>query len=82
MGKTSVPLKILLVGMAKGPEMEALEAMGHVVNEANMEYDLIMGPHCYRILPQHMKFLTLALKEARAHAKALKVPKVKKGSHA
>lgn len=84
----------MLVGLEKGPEFLKLEAMGHEVVEycypwgegeedpALHLYDLILGPKCWRILPQHLKFLELALKEARTAVKATKPKKVKAASHA
>ena len=86
---------MLLVGLEKGPEFLALEGMGHEVDEeprrytngvAPEEYDLILGPRCWRILPEHLKFLPLAIKEARARAKAARpkkspTKKVKETSH-
>jgi len=74
-----VPLRLLLVGLEKGPELLALEAQGHLVHTvADLpleEYDLILGPRCWRILPEHLKFLPLAIKEARARAKAARPKK-------
>lgn len=54
------------------------------LGEMVQDYDLILGPKCWRLLPEHMKFLPLALKEARAYAKATrpkKSPAKKKASH-
>lgn len=69
---TTKPTKVLWIGLTLTPELEQLKDEGHTVHtvgefEAPLEsYDLIMGPNCWRIGPQHMKFLQLAVKEARA----------------
>ena len=93
-----MPLRVLLVGLEKGPEFEVLEGMGHRVDHPASStmadwsyddlgvYDLILGPRCWRILPEHLKFLPLAIKEARARAKAARpkkssTKKVKEASH-
>jgi len=86
MGQTPVPLRVLLVGLEKGPEFLALEAQGHTIDEGAPAYDLVLGPTCWRILPEHLKFLPLAIKEARARAKAARpkkssTKKVKEASH-
>lgn len=49
------------------PELQALKDEGHSVMVVDLgEVDLVMGPKCWRIGPEHMKFLPLAIKEARA----------------
>ena len=67
MGKTQQALKILCVGVW-GEEFETLRAQGHIVDrdEVPDHYDLIMGPTCWRLRPELVKYLPLALKEARA----------------
>ncbi len=84
MGKTPVPLTILCVGIW-GKEFEQLQAQGHTVYSSEefpasegvrlQTYDLIVGPTCWRVLPEHMRYFNLALKEARAAKKAKKRPK-------
>lgn len=76
---TTKPVRILAVGFGElPPELLALREEGHTVavpiftdddkwyNDPLDTYDLILGPKCWRISPQHMKFLPLAIKEARA----------------
>lgn len=71
---TTKPVSILVLGMDLTPELLALRAEGHAVHHSTVidfnpeaaEYDLILGPKCWRISPEHMKFLPLAIKEARA----------------
>jgi len=81
MGTTPTPLRILVVGLDwDDPAFAALRDQGHWVaraEEALEGYDLIMGPRCWRLIPEHMEFLPLALKEARAYARAAR-PKVTK----
>lgn len=73
---TTKPVRILVVGMDMTPELLALRDEGHTVRNEHefanydiisfVEYDLILGPKCWRIGPEHMKNLALAIKEARA----------------
>lgn len=78
MGTTSKPLHILCIGLW-GEEFVALQAQGHTVHRAGVamedryrlteheltSYDLIVGPTCWRLRPDLLKYLPLALKEAR-----------------
>lgn len=82
---TTKPVWILAIGMDKTPELYAMAEDGHTVHDW-MEfeqggyeihrYDVVLGPKCWRISPEHMKFLPLAIKEARA-AMPKKPPKKK-----
>ena len=68
MGKTPTPLSILVAAELKDhPEWESLRQQGHtvVIDEEN-GWDIIVGPRCWRLFPRLMKYLPLALKEARA----------------
>ena len=69
MGKSQKPLTILCLGIW-GDEFVALQDKGHMIdhNEPTrpvMEYDLVFGPYCWMLTPEHMKYLPLALTEAR-----------------
>ena len=75
---TTKQVMILWLGGEMPPELEALQTEGHVVHTNYCpgptadqcvpieQYDLVMGPKCWRIMPEQMKFLPLAIKEARA----------------
>jgi len=82
---TTKPVSILVVGMDMTPALAELNAQGHLVDIDYMpltlpvhEYDAIVGPKCWRYLPDVSdKWLPLLLKEARA-AQPKRVKKVKK----
>ena len=74
---TTKPIAIVVIGMANTPALEAMKAEGHIVHnwthadEPQMrpfeEYDMIVGPKCWRYLPDISdKFLPQLVKEARA----------------
>lgn len=67
MGRTPQPLKIVIVGLPT-EGFRTLQDQGHTVMEMPelLDCDLVMGPNCWRLLPHLMKYLPLALKEARA----------------
>lgn len=77
---TNQPFTILVLG-EQTPELDALAAQGHTiiyggvftVNGATLVINQVMGPNCWRLLPDQMKWLPLTLKEMRAAQ-----PKVKK----
>jgi len=81
---TNTPFTILVLG-EQTPELDALAALGHriiygsvfTVEGATLVIDKVMGPNCWRLLPDQMKWLPLTLKEMRAAQP--KTKKVKKG---
>jgi len=81
MGKTTKPVRLLIVGMERTEALEALAAAGHTVELSPHtwpDYDIILGPKCWRYLPDMSdKWLNLVLKEARAH----QPKKAKKGKN-
>jgi len=72
MGRTPKPLTIWVdARMGEWPEIEALRAQGHTLRLiANgwetVDVDLILGPTCWLMDEQHLKYLDLAIKSARA----------------
>lgn len=70
---TNQPFTILVLG-AQTPELDALAEQGHriiyggafTVEGATLVIDQVMGPNCWRLLPDQMKWLPLTLKEMRA----------------
>lgn len=65
-------LSVLVHPILLGAETEALKEAGHRVEPmegqmtlALLDYDLILGPNCWRILPNMLKYLELAIKEAK-----------------
>ena len=67
MGKTPKPLKIMVdPALADWEEIAALKAQGHHVAFFPLDQeDLILGPTCWLMDEQHMKYLPLAIAEAR-----------------
>lgn len=54
--------------LIESPEVQALRAKGHTIElmgAAEQAADLVMGPNCWRIVPSLLKYLALAVKEAR-----------------
>lgn len=91
MGKTSKPIAILCIG-CEPLELYSLVDQGHridvITETANPcfplaweQYDVIIGPKCWRWLPDISgKWINLLLKEARAaQPPRIKKAKVKKG---
>lgn len=85
---TSQPFTILVLGGEVTPELAALSDAGHTLiychaikfagHEGEVKVDQVMGPNCWRLLPDQMKWLPLTLKEMRAaQPKVKKVKKVK-----
>ena len=68
MGKTPLPLTILVHSSLWGaPEVRALEEKGHLLASLPLladSADLILGPNCYRIVPELTKYIDLAVKDA------------------
>ena len=82
MAGTTKPVRILCVGLDPNDELDALSLLGHTVDyNGASDYDMIVGPQCWRLLPDMMKFLPLMLKEARAkQPPRVKKAKVKRGT--
>ena len=77
MGKTTTPLHILVHPVLwDTPEVRALTEKGHLVGRLEVEGDLIVGPTCWRIVPELVGNLTLAITAAQ---RAIKAGKPKKG---
>ena len=74
MGKTSQPLKILVSQtLENAPEIKALEARGHAIYSAiGIEYDLILSELAWYMTPGLLKYLPIALKQARARKRDAK----------
>lgn len=82
MGTTPKPVRMLLVGLEIDEQFQVLIDQGHTVHTAPTTedlggYDLILGPRCWRLLPDLCRFLPLALKEARSK-QPKRIAKVKK----
>lgn len=82
---TTQPFTFLVLGLEETPELAALAAQGHRIiyagcitagnsPQALIPIDKVIGPNCWRLLPDQMRWLPLALKEMRALQ-----PKPKKG---
>lgn len=81
MGTTPKPLRILaLPPVDSWPEVAALAAQGHKIHTLTdliqaettipgegegFDYDVILGPQCWRMDEQHRKYFKLAVEEAR-----------------
>ena len=72
MGRTSKPLRIgVHDSLCNTEEINALSEKGHhVANLGSLEgdpnvYDLLLGPNCWRLTPDQLKHLDLAIKGAR-----------------
>lgn len=75
MGKTPKPLTILVhPSLANSPEILELAAKGHEIHtEPSMsmiaqhwqDYDLVLGPTCWRMDASMLAYLDLAIKGAR-----------------
>lgn len=68
MGRTPKPLSIAVHPLLwNTPEVEALVLQGHDVHEAPLlaSTDLVLGPSCWRMSRELMKYLPLSLKAAR-----------------
>lgn len=87
---TSQPFTILALRLDETPELKALAEQGHRIiygtricintgdGGAEIPIDKLVGPDCWRLLPDQMKWLPLTLKEMRAaQPKPKKVKKEK-----
>lgn len=86
MGKTQKPLTILVADELfdtpevrtladKGHSVSRLSEVGHPSSDADTETaDLMLGPKCWRITPELLPYLDLAIKSTRG----VKYPKGKK----
>mgnify|MGYP001591995974 CR=1 FL=1 len=81
-GKTPKPLYILVVGLDRWEELDALTAQGHIIDHDSMpltiplgQHDLTLGPTCWLMDDAHRKYLDLAIASARKR----RYPKEAKG---
>jgi hypothetical protein len=80
MGKTQKPLTILVhPSLVETPEFRTLAAQGHTITsdlylESAWDADIVFGPNCWRMTPELLPYLDLAIKGARG----VKYPKGKK----
>ncbi len=68
-GKTTKPLKILIhPDLWDLEEIRLLGAQGHEVHLFGdlAEVDIVLGPNCWRMPPDCIKYLPAAIKAARA----------------
>ena len=73
MSKSSKPVSLLIHPSLDGEEMDKLREQGHVVDVMGLDpspsspltYDLILGPNCWWLPPEHIDLLPTALKAAR-----------------
>lgn len=75
MGKSQKPLHILVFPpLDTWEEIRALSYQGHEISypwwhdekrESRLDYDLILGPRCWRMDEEHRQYLDLAIQEAR-----------------
>ena len=79
MGKSPKPLRILVTDstMLGWDELVRLQQQGHTVvgldwlrglEDFDPQFDIVIGPHCWRMDDNLRPFLDLAIKEARARA--------------
>lgn len=85
---TNSPFTILVLG-EQTPELQALADAGHTliyggvftVAGATLAIDQVVGPSCWRLLPDMQKWIPLMVKEMRAlQPKPKKVKKGKDGT--
>ena len=83
-GKTRTPLKILTVGLPDWPIFQEYRDKGHIVHSSSRsvdlltEYDLILGPTCWRMDETLKGFIDLAIQQSQ-RAKPKPVAKKTKG---
>ena len=72
MGRTPVPLAIIIHPSIDGPEFDALRAKGHTVSRMDDDewydiesYDLVLGPNCQRMTPDLINLLDVTLTRIR-----------------
>lgn len=83
---TSQPFTILVLG-EQTPELQALADSGHTiiyggaftVAGATLTIDKVVGPSCWRLMPDMMRWVPLMLKEMRALQPKPKKVKREKG---
>ena len=83
---TSQPFTLLALGMERSPELDALADLGHTIIYGDLilfggqplQITQVVGPNCWRLLPDQMKWVPLMMKEMRAlQPKPKKVKKEK-----
>lgn len=84
---TNQPFTFLALRLTETPELKALTDAGHRViyameitcGGATIKIDKVIGPDCWRLMDDQMKWLPLALKEMRATQPKIKKVKREKG---
>lgn len=88
---TNQPFTILVLGLEETPELAALAAAGHTLlyckeihfpNLGPVRVDQVVGPHCWRLLPEQMKWVPLMAKEMRAKQPSKRKKKASDGTPA
>ena len=81
-GKTRTPLKILVIGLPDWPIFQEYREKGHIIHDTPLlnlaEYDLILGPTCWRMDETLKGFVGLAIQQSQ-RAKPKPVAKKTKG---
>ncbi len=79
MGRTPLPLTIVVSPFLMGPQMVGLKEQGHTVltfdeaTKAGLPYedvDVFLGAQCRWFTPATLKYLDITLKEARQNLRA------------
>lgn len=75
-GTTAVPLTLVVHSSLMGADaIRALQAAGHTVRSlcgACEQGDLLLGPTCWRIVPELVGYVNLAIQAARKAARPKK----------
>ncbi len=73
MGRTPIPLRILIHPIFDGPEFDELRGKGHTVDVmTDSNYDLIVGPNAQRMTPELLSLLDVTLTRIRREKRATK----------
>jgi hypothetical protein len=68
MGKTPANKRLVIdvhADIADWPEFAELVEKGHTVRRVETDADLVLGPRCWRMVPELQKYLEHAIKAAR-----------------
>ena len=75
MAKTTKPVSLLIHPSLDGPEMEKLREQGHTIDVmweedtlgsmGPLNYNMILGPNCWWLPPEHIDLLSSVLKAIR-----------------
>lgn len=72
MGKTTVPMRLLVHPSIDGEAFDALRAKGHTVDIGELDYDLILGPNAQRMTPELVSLLDVTLTRVRREKRETK----------